>query len=184
MVNRELRNRLAREETALRVYIRRRAGSAAHFEEIDDLAQSVMLRALDNVEGESFQDDEHMRAWLFTIASNYLSDRREHWRTLKRGSAKVARLTLSGASGEGVPIPKAPESGPQTRASRRELIVLTSRALAALPERDQTLIRWRSEGLPIEKQAEHLGVTYEAAQRAGHRAFDRFRKVFELAARS
>lgn len=178
-----LQARLVAQESALRGFVTRRSGSLLHFEDLDDLVQSILLKALDRVAGATFDSDAQLRAWLFTLAANLLEDRREHWRAVKRGAARVMRLTLSEAPRFGVALPAMEQSGPATRAARRELLVLTSRALEALPPRDRELIQWRSDGVPVEDQAQRLAVTYAAAQRAGLRAFERFRKLFELAAR-
>ncbi|MEZ6016540.1 MAG: sigma factor [Planctomycetota bacterium] len=179
----DLDARILAQEGALRAYLTRRCGSLLRFEELDDLVQSVFVRALGRAGEPELESEPQLRAWLFTIAANLLEDRREHWRTLKRGAGRVVRLTLSERPRDGAAAPPALQSGPATKAARRELLVLTARALAALPEQDRHLVKWRSEGVPVEEQAVRLGLSYAAAQRAGLRAFERFRKVFELATR-
>ncbi len=75
------------------------------------------------------------------------------------------------------------ESGglPYTASSRREHLLQTARAFAALPARDRQLVRWMSEGLPLGDQAQQLGASTAATQRAGLRALSRFHKAFRLA---
>lgn len=178
-----LGDRILAQSEALRGYVARRAASLLDYEDLDDLVHAVLARAIDRAPLATFPTDEELRAWLFTVASRMLDDRRDHWRTVKRGAARVARLTRTERPTSGVPLPASAEPGPATHAERRELLVLCARALEALPPRDRDLVRWRAEGLGLEEQARRLGVGYEAAQRAGLRAFERFRKVVALAAR-
>ena len=55
-----------------------------------------------------------------------------------------------------------------------------TRALHRMQPRDRMLVQWMSESVPLEEQAERLDMTYAAVQRAGLRAVERFRKVYEL----
>jgi DNA-directed RNA polymerase specialized sigma24 family protein len=77
--------------------------------------------------------------------------------------------------------PASRRTGPSTRAERRDLLVVATRALAALPERDAELVRHLMHGLPISETASRLSITPEAAQRARLRAVERLKKVFALA---
>ena len=101
---------------------------------------------------------------------------------MRRGSGKVLRITFSG-SGSGVDLPPALQAGPSTVASRKEMLVLAAKAMAALPPRDRKLVRWASEGVPLEDQAERLELSYAAVQKAGLRALERFRKTFIIASK-
>lgn len=179
-----IRAHLAKEQDALRGFVVKRAGTLLQYEELGDLVNGIVLRALDRSKAATYRSDPELRAWLYELASCYLADRHEHWRAAMRGAGRIVRLTLSGLSGNGVPLPRASQPGPATSAARRELLVLSTRAIAALPARDQDLVRWRSEGLSVEEQAERVGLSYAATQRAGLRAFDRFRKLFEIAVRN
>jgi RNA polymerase sigma factor (sigma-70 family) len=179
-----LDDRIVAMEPELRGFIARRAGRLLAFDELEDLVQTALLRALERAPGTHFDTDAELRAWLFKVAASALQDRREHWRTLKRGAARIVRLTWSERPTEGAASPPAPGAGPLTWAAGRELVALAARAVAALPERDRDLVRWRSEGVPLEEQAARLGLDYATVQRAGLRAMERFEKLFELALRA
>jgi DNA-directed RNA polymerase specialized sigma24 family protein len=71
-------------------------------------------------------------------------------------------------------------TGPSTFAARREMIALAARALDLLLPRDRDLVRWSSEGVPLEEQADRLGIAYEAVGKARQRAVERFKKTFAL----
>jgi DNA-directed RNA polymerase specialized sigma24 family protein len=79
-----------------------------------------------------------------------------------------------------VPEPAATATGPTTFASRREQLVLATKALDLLLPRDRDLVKWSGEGLSTEEQARRLDLSAEAAGRARRRALDRFRKAFRL----
>ncbi|MBL8769345.1 MAG: sigma-70 family RNA polymerase sigma factor, partial [Planctomycetes bacterium] len=49
--------------------------------------------------------------------------------------------------------------------------------------RDQELVRYSTDGMPIEQIAKLLGVSYDAAEQARRRAMDRFKKAYELLTR-
>ena len=53
-------------------------------------------------------------------------------------------------------------------------------ALDALPERDRALVRWSGAGVELAEQAERLGLSYAAAQRAAHRALARYRQALQV----
>jgi DNA-directed RNA polymerase specialized sigma24 family protein len=60
---------------------------------------------------------------------------------------------------------------------------LALEALATLLPKDRDLVRWSSEAVPLEEQAERLGISYDAAKQARLRALERFRKAYELSTR-
>ena len=166
--------------------LRHEARMLLRFESVDDLAQGVHLRALREEGGFEYRSEGEFLAWLRTLARRHLADRHDYWSALKRGSGRVLRLTWGDGSQSdpaAAPMPVISQTGASTFASRRELLVLAAKVLAALPPRDRSLVRWMSEGLSLEEQSQQLGLTYDATQRAAHRALERFRKAFALAAR-
>jgi DNA-directed RNA polymerase specialized sigma24 family protein len=174
---------LAAHHEALLAFMRRHARGLLRFESAEDLVQGTHARALAEAERFEFRGDQELGAWLLTLARRHVADRHDHWSALKRGSGRVARLTWSGAdstAGGGAPPVAAAGPGPSTFASRRELLVLAARALAVLLPRDRQLVQWASEDVPVAEQAERLGIGYDAAQRAGLRALERFRKAYRL----
>lgn len=156
------------------------------YETADDLVQGICVRALEQAPSFEWRGEREFRAWITTIGRGYLSDRREHWRALRRGAHRILRISFGGthsresqqksASGSVA----APGPSPSSVAGNREALSLAAKVLAALPPRDRDLVRWMGEGIAITEQAVRMGVSYEAAQRAGRRALDRFRKTFVL----
>lgn len=159
--------------------LRQDASGLLRFESVEDLVQGVAARALASAASFEYRDDRQARAWLLTLARRHVADRHDYWSALRRNAGKVLRLT----SGEpqtahsSAAAPAAQGRGPATFAERREMLHLAMHALATLPERDQQLIRWISEGVTARQQAAQLGLSYDAAQRAGHRAVARFRRA-------
>ncbi|MBK6940717.1 MAG: sigma-70 family RNA polymerase sigma factor [Planctomycetes bacterium] len=171
---------------ALRRFASAHSRSLLRFESLDDVVSAIHVRVLAERERFVVIGDEASRAWLFSIARSVIADRIDYWSALKRRRAAVLRLTVSDVAdardGAAVQV-SAKSPGPYTHAERREHLDLVVRVLAALPERDRRLVEWATEGIPLEEQARRLGITHEAAQRAGVRARDRLRRAFRLAAR-
>jgi DNA-directed RNA polymerase specialized sigma24 family protein len=156
------------------------------FETPEDLAQGVASEALASADRFTWEGEPQTRAWLFRVARRHVADRTDHWMALKRRSGPLLRLdaTRTGSAGGGTPEPAITQTGPSTFAFRREQLRLTTKALALLLPRDRDLVTWASEGVPLAEQAERLGIAYRAVSKAGQRAFDRFRKTYELVSRA
>ena len=166
-------------------WMQREARGLLRFETDEDLVQGVHSRAVGEAGAFDFRGDGAFWSWLVTLARRHVADRHDYWSALKRGSGQVLRLTFSGSrSGDpdAAAVPAGIATGPGTFASRREMLVLATRALDLLPERDRQFVRWNSQGVELETQAEELGLSYAAAQRAGLRALERFRKTYKLLA--
>jgi RNA polymerase sigma factor (sigma-70 family) len=176
----------ARHEDLVR-YCLRHAGASLRFESAEDLAQGVHLVALARREKFDLRSESEFDAWLFRLARGHLSDRRIYWSALKRRGGRLLRITASppsrGAHGAAVGEPFVQGAGPSTFAARREQFVLAVRALSFLTPRDQTLVRWYSEGVPLAEQAVRLDAGYDAVRVGQKRALERFRKSFRLVAR-
>ncbi|MBI5850245.1 MAG: hypothetical protein HZB39_04290 [Planctomycetes bacterium] len=173
----------------LRAFLENHARGLFAFETLDDLVQGTHARALAERERFAYRGEPEFRAWLATLARRHVADRADHYKAGKRCAARVLRLTLSdrdhsAAGATSARLPASSKPGPSTLAERKELVVLAIKAMAALPPRDRDLVRWTSEGVPLQEQAERLGIAHDAAQRAAHRAFDRLRRLFELARRA
>lgn len=182
-----MRNRLdellVAKRPALRALVAREAGGLLRYQTADDLVQTIHVRALEKRAQFTDQGDDAFVGWLFTVARRVLADRRAHWSALKRRSGRLLRYTASvtrTADPRAVAEPQADQSGPSTFAARREQIVLATKALDLLLERDQKLVRWSAEGVDLDEQARLLGLTYTAVSQAKKRALDRFRKAFTL----
>lgn len=165
--------------------VRGEARGLLRWETEDDLVQGIVLRALERGGSFRWRDEPSFLAWIRRIGETYLVDRRAHWGALKRGCGRVLRLATAGVSGDGHDPrePAADATGPSTFAARREMIALATRALDLLLPRDRDLVRWSSEGVPLEEQAKRLAIPYETAGKARQRAIERFRKTFALVGR-
>lgn len=175
---------IARRRPWIAHYIERHARGILRYDDKDDLVQMVAERALQQ-EGEFFyQGDPALTGWLTAVARGVIGDRHAHWNAMKRDRRRVLRLTFSGDPSDpgAAPQPASSQDSPSMLAARREQLTLVVRVLASLPARDRDLVRWASQAVPLAEQATRLGMEYGAAQRAGLRALDRFRKTFRLAA--
>jgi RNA polymerase sigma factor (sigma-70 family) len=178
----ELGELLERHRGRVAGLVRGEARGLLRFETEDDLVHGVVVRALERGGSFEWRGEPSFFAWLRRIGESYLADRKAHWGALKRRSGRVLRFAGSGetAGGSAVPEPAADATGPSTFAARREMIALAVRALDLLLPRDRDLVRWSADGVPLDEQAERLGVAYEAAGKARQRAIERFRKTFAL----
>lgn len=175
---------LERHRPRLAAFLARNGANLLRWESVEDLVQDVHLRALRASPRFDYQGEEAFVGWLLLLARNHCADRFEYWRALKRNSGDVLRLTLgAGETVAGALDPAATDTGPMTHAWRREQLVVATRALAMLGERDRSLVEWASRGVPLAEQATRLGVSYDAVERAGRRAQERLRRTFELLVR-
>jgi len=166
--------------------VRAEAKGLLRYESADDLVQGIQLRAIERGGTFEYRSEAEFLAWLRRTARSHLADRRNHWGALKRRSGRLLRYTAGAAATAdpaAVPEPAADGTGPSTFAARREQVVLATKALDLLLPRDRDLVRLAADGLGTSEQAERLGLSVEAAGRARRRAFDRFRKAYELVLR-
>ncbi len=177
---------LVAKRDVLRALVLREAGALLRYQTADDLVQAVHVHVLERRAQFDYRGDDAFVGWLSTLARNVLHDRRDYWTALKRRSGRLLRYT-AGPTADGdvgvVAEPAAEQPGPSTFASRREQLVLATRALDILLPRDRDLVTWDSEGVPLAEQAERLELRYDALVQARKRAFDRFRKAYELVSR-
>ena len=182
----DLTGHLQEFEDDLVSFLARHAGWILRYETVEDLMQALHVRVLERGADFEYRGKEPFLKWVYTVARTLLADRREYWSALKRKSAGLLRLT----AGAGTPSdtravrePAGEATGPSTFASRREQLAQAVKALAVLLPRDRDLVRWASEDMPLEEQAQRLGISYNAAKQARHRAIDRFQKAYELLSR-
>ena len=163
-------------------YVESHGGRTLRFESAEDLVQGVHLRALERADTFEYRSEPEFLGWLYSVVRGYLSHRREHWHALKRRPAKLLRITQGlgetrdpGAARE----PARKRTGPVTFAERRQQLERAVKALALLLPRDADIVQCHTEGLSIHDLAARYEITYQAAQRAHHRALERFRKAFD-----
>lgn len=169
---------------ALLAYVRRHAGALLRRETAEDLAQLVCVHVLEHEKSFRYEGEDAFRGWLYALARSCLGERRDYWNALRRRPERLLHLTSAEAPTPGAARePAARRTGPGTAASRKEQIALAAKALALLLPRDAQLVRWTAEDLPLAEQAEKLGVSYDAAERARLRALERYRQAFTLLVR-
>ncbi len=176
---------LARYDDELIRFVRRAGSGLLRYESEEDLRQGVHQRAIEAAAAFECRGDAEFLAWLRALARAHVVDRHHYWTALKRQRGPLLRLTWNGGADRGstaAGVPAADGGGPFTRASMREQMTLAVKVLGALPPRDRQLVRWASQGVALAEQADRLGVSYDAAQRAGRRAIERYRKTFLLVA--
>ena len=164
-------------------YVERHAGPLLRFETAEDLLQGIHLRAIERGQGFQYRGEEAFLGWLYRVARSCLADRKEHWTAIKRKPSRLLRLTEAGGEDDAA-APPSPATSPPSFAERKEQLALAIQALAVLLPRDRNLVRWTSEGLTTHEQAERLGISSIAAERARQRALERFKKAYRLLARS
>lgn len=178
----ELTKLIDQHEDRLRGFVRSEAKGLLRYESEDDLVQGIHVHALSVAERFEYRSEREFIAWLFTVARQHVVNRLRYWSAERRDGGDLLRITAAGGTRvdatRGVE-PAASMTGPGTGAGRREQLALAAKVIATLAERDQKLIQWMSEDVPLEEVARRLGLGYEAAKRARLRAMERFRVAFE-----
>ncbi len=160
-------------------YVRRRGGRLLAKEGADDLAQSILARALERGRGCVFPNRAAFLEWLYRVAATHLADRHAYWAALRREPQRLRRITCDGSPDAGaVREPASDATGPGTRAGRAESARRAERALGLLLPRDRAFVEWTVADIPLEEQASRLGISYTAARQARSRALARLRSVF------
>ena len=145
-------------------YILYRVGTV---EEAEDLTSEVFHRALRHWPRMRLEL-RSPRAWLFTIATRLLID---HYR--QRGGPQEASL-------ENSPVLPSTWSGPEAELLQQEEVSILRTHLAALSERDRTVLTLRFTGdLSHREIGEILGISEGASAVALLRALRRLRQVYE-----
>ncbi len=178
---------LVRYRPQLLAFAQREAGiPLLRFETADDLVQGVHQEVVRCGKRFEWRSEKEFLGWVFTIARRFLSARRAYWFALKRNCGKVLRLTWGGPGADQSSYrldPADTGTGPSTFAFRREVLVHATKAMALLLPRDRDIVRWTTEDLSIEEQADRLGISRESATKAQSRALERLRKAYHLVSR-
>lgn len=109
-----------------------------------DLAQEAFVRLW-----ERRPRDEHLRAWLFRVATNLVRDlARVEGRRVELVHEQLTRVPLSD-----------PPARPDEAAEAAERRAQVQRALATLSERERAVLLMREEGFSYKEMAEALGLS-------------------------
>lgn len=174
---------LEEERGRIAAFVARHAGICLRHDTVEDLVQGIHLEALSHAERFEYRSRPEFEAWLLRVARGHLAGRRDYWTAARRRPDGLLRLTRSGRSSSdpaAVAEPAHDTAGPATRADRADQLRRAEEALSLLLPRDAELVRGAADGLTIEEEADRLGLSYSAAQRARLRALERYRKTFGL----
>jgi len=138
--------------------LRARLGDA---DQAEDIAQEAFVRLLD-------ARPQDPKAWLFAVASNLATD---HTR-VARGRARHLALISDELGGRAA-------SEPEDTLLHAEEMERVRQALAALPERDRTLLLLHHEGFRYREIAEQLGLAAASVGSLLTRAQRRFARSYE-----
>lgn len=162
-------------------FVQQRGGRLLRYEAAEDLVQGVHVRVLERGGGFAYRGDGPFLAWLRTVARSYLADRITYWTAQRRRPAGLLRLTgAGGTDSDAAREPAGEGTGPATFAERREMLAAATAALDLLLPRDRELLQLAAEGWTVGELAEHLGLSYGAADKARTRAIERFRKAYQV----
>ena len=114
-----------------------------------DLAEDAAQEAFVRLSERPPTDPGHVRAWIFTVATNVVRDAR---RTGRRRSDLLARDAASAPSGD-------PGADPADAAARAELRRRVRAALDELPERDRVVLLMREEGFKHREIGQAVGIS-------------------------
>ena len=137
-------------------------------EDAEDAAQEVYLRLYKHLD--RLRQDQDLMPWLYRVTVNVCRDMNR-----RRERSAAGSLTMAERSGH---EPRDPAPSPHQQTADAEEWRIMSRALAALPEKQQVSIVLRDlEGLPEESVAQILGVSQATVRTHVFRARLRLREV-------
>jgi len=151
---------LERHLPRLRAYIRLRMGPRVRrWESEADVAQSVCLEALKNLDGFTARGEAAFRQWLFTMARRKLSQRDDYLEAARRDVDLVISNAGSNASGDPMAFEMQRAFGsPSEIAVRGETLARIERALDGMTEEmREVILMSRLVGLPTTDIAQRLG---------------------------
>jgi RNA polymerase sigma factor (sigma-70 family) len=129
-----------------------------------DATQEAFARMI-----ESDPEYRHPKAWLYKVATNYA---RERARTRKR------RAELAETAGPRLVPDEAPR--PDDEAAARQAVARVRRGLAALSDRDRTVLLRREEGFTHREIADVVGATTGSVGTMIARALDKLALAIDL----
>jgi RNA polymerase sigma-70 factor (ECF subfamily) len=145
-----------------------------HPQDAEEVASEAFVRAYERLR--QFEGRSSFISWLGRIATNLCFRRRER--------AELPTLSLEAleqeADGHARRMPESPVPTPEQQAVREEMRRIVRRAVAELPEPDQTVLRLRDiESLSTEEVSAVTGLTVAAVKARLHRARRRLRDLLD-----
>lgn len=153
---------LERHLPALRAYIRLRMGpKLRRWETESDVAQSVCVEALKNLNGRHFRGEATFRHWLFQAAQHKLVALHRYHHAARRDTDRLASEQREDALGDGDPVDRAifrALGSPSEYAVRRETLERIHQALDRMSEETREVVALsRLAGLSNPEIAKILG---------------------------
>ena len=137
----------------------------------DDLAQDVFIKVYRSING--FKENARLSSWIYRIAVNISLD---FLRTRKR-KKRFAYLTSLFQPDRDVKAALTSSDNPHSEMEQKERIELLNRAIASLPENQQTAITLNKyQGLSNQEIADILDTSVSAVDALIHRAKQNLRK--------
>ena len=161
---------VAREESRLRRFIRRRVPDALDAEDILQEVFSELVRA-----NRLLMPIDHVTGWLFRVARNRITDlfrktRPESWEGLRRGSDSDERLDLEDL------LPSA-DGGPEAAYARRALVDALEHAIGELPEAQRIVfVAHEIDGISFKELSAATGIGVNTLLSRKHAAVRRLRE--------
>ena len=142
----------------------------------EDAAQNTMVRALRGLSG--FRGEAGLFSWLATICRNEIAD-------LVEKSARVAAHTVSldaeGGARDAAHAVAAPESGGEKALAGAERLKVIRQVLDELPGKYGEMLELKYiEEWDVERIAQRVGLSFEAAQSQLQRARGAFRSALQV----
>jgi RNA polymerase sigma-70 factor (ECF subfamily) len=158
------------QDTLYRLMVR----ACHHPQDAEEVASEAFLRAYERLR--QFEGRSSFISWVKRIATNLCFRRRE------RTELPSVSLDLLEHEEEGHPgrMPASPAPTPEQQAIQSEIRRLIRRAVAELPEPDQTVLRLRDiDDLSTAQVSAHTGLTEAAVKARLHRARRRLRGLLD-----
>jgi len=141
----------------------------------EDAAQNTLVRALRGLSG--FRGDAGLFSWLATICRNEIADLVEK---SARVSAHTVSLDAEGAARDAARAVAAPEGAADKALASAERLRLIRQVLDELPGRYGEMLELKYiEEWDVERIAQYVGLSFEAAQSQLQRARLAFRSALE-----
>jgi RNA polymerase sigma factor (sigma-70 family) len=151
--NRRFSETIAREQTRLRQFIRRRVPDSG---DAEDILQEVFYELLDAYR--LMKPVEQVGAWLFRVARNRIIDLFRRQRPSVLGNDSVL-ANEEGEAHQWEDLLPSPEAGPEAAYARRVLLEELDTALDELPEEQRAVfVAHEMEGRSFKELSEETGV--------------------------
>jgi len=163
-----------RYERPLFHYLRRYLGDA---EMAEDVFQATFLKL--HRKCDQFQEGRRLKPWLYRMATNQAIDATRRDRRHRNVSLNAPCETAEGSNGEAIDLLLSEEPAPHTGAEHEEHCVWMHRAVDALPDPLQRVVRLiYFQGLKYREAAEELSLPIGTVKSRAHKAIMRLNEAW------